>query len=59
MADGLPLPLPSESYSIGPYSNGKDGTFSLAVARRERDKAKVLLKGGEDPSTEKQLDKLM
>ena len=24
--------------SIGPYGNGKDGTFSLADARRERDK---------------------
>jgi hypothetical protein len=37
--------------------NGKDGTFSLADARRERDKAKDLLKEGKDPSTEKQLDK--
>jgi hypothetical protein len=28
-------------------------TFSLADARRERDKAKDLLKEGKDPSTEK------
>jgi hypothetical protein len=28
-----------KTYSIGPYGNGKDGTFSLADARRERDKA--------------------
>src|SRR5450755_327544 len=34
-----------------------NGTFSLADARRERDKAKDLLKEGKDPSTEKQLDK--
>jgi hypothetical protein len=27
-----------KTYSIGPYGNGKDGTFSLADARRERDK---------------------
>ena len=46
-----------KTYSIGPYGNGKDGTFSLADARRERDKAKHLLKEGKDPSTEKQLDK--
>jgi hypothetical protein len=46
-----------KTYSIGPYGNGKDGTFSLADARRERDKAKDLLKEGRDPSTEKQLDK--
>ncbi|MGY4503231.1 hypothetical protein ACVWYH_007188 [Bradyrhizobium sp. GM24.11] len=46
-----------KTYSIGPYGNGKDGTFSLADARRERDKAKDLLKVGKDPSTEKQLDK--
>ena len=46
-----------KTYSIGPYGNGKDGTFSLADARRERDKAKDLLKDGKDPSTEKQLDK--
>ena len=46
-----------KTYSIGPYGNGKDGTFSLADARRERDKAKDLLKEGKDPSTEKQLDK--
>jgi len=26
-----------KTYSIGPYGNGKDGTFSLADARRERD----------------------
>jgi integrase len=44
-------------YSIGPYGNGKDGTFSLADARRERDKAKVVLKDGKDPSTEKLLEK--
>lgn len=31
--------------------------FSLADARRERDKAKDLLKEGKDPSTEKQLNK--
>ncbi|HVR57287.1 MAG TPA: integrase arm-type DNA-binding domain-containing protein [Pseudolabrys sp.] len=43
-----------KTYSIGPYGNGKDGTFSLADARRERDKAKDLLKDGKDPSTEKQ-----
>ena len=43
-----------KTYSIGTYGNGKDGTFSLADARCERDKAKDLLK---DPSTEKQLDK--
>jgi hypothetical protein len=42
---------------ISAYGNGKDGTFSLADARRERDKAKDLLKEGKDPSTEKQLDK--
>ena len=46
-----------KTYSIGSYGNGKDGTFSLADARRERDKAKDLLKDGKDPSTEKQLDK--
>ena len=46
-----------KTYSIGPYGNGKDGTFSLADARRERDKAKDLLKEGKDPSTEKQLVK--
>jgi Arm DNA-binding domain len=46
-----------KTYSIGPCGNGKDGTFSLAEARRERDKAKDLLKEGKDPSTEKQLDK--
>src|SRR5262245_1084668 len=46
-----------KTYSIGPYGNGKDGTFSLPDARRERDKAKDLLKEGKDPSTEKQLDK--
>lgn len=46
-----------KTYSIGPYGNGKDGTFSLADARRERNKAKDLLKDGKDPSTEKQLDK--
>ena len=46
-----------KTYSIGPYGNGRDGTFSLADARRERDKAKDLLKEGKDPSTEKQLDK--
>ena len=45
-----------KTYSIGPYGNGKDGTFSLADARRERDKAKDLLKEGKDPSTEKQLE---
>jgi hypothetical protein len=46
-----------KTYSIGSYGNGKDGTFSLADARRERDKAKDLLKEGKDPSTQKQLDK--
>ena len=46
-----------KTYSIGPYGNGKDGTFSLADARRERDKAKELLKDGKDPSSEKQLVK--
>jgi Arm DNA-binding domain len=46
-----------KTYSIGPYGNGKDGTFSLADARRERDKAKNLLKEGKDPSIEKQFDK--
>ena len=46
-----------KTYSIGPYGNGRDGTFSLADARRERDKAKDLLKEGKDPSIEKQLDK--
>jgi ABC-type branched-subunit amino acid transport system ATPase component len=46
-----------KTYSIGPYGNGKDGTFSLADARRERDKAKVLLKEGKDLSFEKQFDK--
>lgn len=46
-----------KTYSIGPYGNGRDGTFSLADARRERDKAKELLKDGKDLSTEKQLDK--
>jgi hypothetical protein len=35
-----------KTYSIGPYRNGKDGTFSLADARRERDKATNLLKEG-------------
>jgi len=57
LADGLPPPRPSENYPIGPYGNGRDGTLSLADARRERDKAKDLLKKGKDPSTEKQLDK--
>jgi hypothetical protein len=57
LADGIPLPQPSETYFIGPYGNGKDGLFSLADARRERDKAKDLLKEDKDPSTEKQLDK--
>jgi hypothetical protein len=46
-----------KTYSIGSYSGDKDGTFSLADGRRERDKAKDLLKDGKDPSTEKQLDK--
>jgi Arm DNA-binding domain len=46
-----------KTYSIGPYGNGKDGTFSLAEARHERDKAKDLIKEGKDPSIEKQLDK--
>ncbi|WP_407158325.1 tyrosine-type recombinase/integrase [Bradyrhizobium sp. STM 3557] len=46
-----------KTYSIGPYGNSKDGTFSLADARRERDEAKDLLKEGKDPSAEKQLDK--
>ena len=46
-----------KTYSIGPYGNGRDGTFSLADARRERDKAKDLLKEGKAPSIEKQLDK--
>jgi hypothetical protein len=27
-----------KTHSIGPYGNGKDGTFSLADARRVRDK---------------------
>jgi hypothetical protein len=39
------------------YGNGKDGTYSLADARRERDKSEDLLKDGKDPSTEKQLDR--
>jgi hypothetical protein len=52
LADGLPLHGRQKTYSIGPYGNGK-GTFSLADARRERDKAKDLLKEGKDPSTEK------
>ena len=38
-----------KTYSIGPYGNGKDGTFSFADARRERDKAKDLLKDGKNP----------
>jgi hypothetical protein len=38
---------------VSAYGNGKDGTFSLADARRERDKAKDLLKEGKDSSTEK------
>jgi hypothetical protein len=46
-----------KTYTIGPYGNGKDGTFSLADARRERDKAKDLLKDGKDPRAEKQFDK--
>src|SRR5258708_27119713 len=54
---GYRSPTRQKTYSIGPYGNGKDGTFSLADARRERDKAKDLLKEGKDPSTEKQLDK--
>ena len=41
-----------KTYSIGPYGNGKDGTFSLADARRERDKAKDLLKEGKDEHRE-------
>ncbi|WP_407158220.1 phage integrase central domain-containing protein [Bradyrhizobium sp. STM 3557] len=57
LADGLPLPWPAENLLHRPYGNGKDGTFSLADARRERDKAKDLLKDGKDPSIEKQLDK--
>ncbi|MDH2357049.1 hypothetical protein QCM80_41655 [Bradyrhizobium sp. SSUT112] len=57
LADGLPLPQPSEDLLHRPYGSGKDGTFSLADARRERDKAKDLLKDGKDSSTEKQLDK--
>ncbi len=56
LADGLPLPQSSENL-LHLYGNGKDRTFSLADARRERDKAKELLKDGKDPSTEKQLDK--
>jgi hypothetical protein len=47
-----------KTYSIGPCGNGKDGTFSLADARRERDKAKDLLKEGKDPSTEKPTPKI-
>ncbi|WP_078864168.1 integrase arm-type DNA-binding domain-containing protein [Streptomyces sp. AcH 505] len=46
-----------KTYSIGRYGNGRGGTLSLADARRERDKAKELLKEGKDLSTEKQLDK--
>jgi hypothetical protein len=38
-----------KTYSIGPSGNGKDGTFLLADARRERDKAKDLLKEGKPP----------
>src|SRR5215471_6141353 len=46
-----------KTYSIGPYGNGKDGTFSLADARRDRDKAKDLLNVSKAPTTEKQLVK--
>ncbi|WP_426436004.1 Arm DNA-binding domain-containing protein [Bradyrhizobium genosp. P] len=46
-----------KTYSIGPYGDGSDGTFSLADARRKRDKAKDQLKEGKDPSIEKQLAK--
>ncbi|WP_347339589.1 integrase arm-type DNA-binding domain-containing protein [Bradyrhizobium ivorense] len=53
LADGLPLPWPSENLLLGPYGNGRDGTFSLADARRERDKAKDQLKEGKDPTTER------
>jgi hypothetical protein len=37
---------------VSAYGNSKDRTFSLADARRERDKAKDLLKEGKDSSTE-------
>jgi hypothetical protein len=57
LADRLRFHSRLKTCSIGPYGNGKDGTFSLADARRERDKAKDMLKEGKDPSTEKQLDK--
>jgi hypothetical protein len=57
LADGLPLPEPSENLLHRPYGNGSDGTFSLADARRKRDKAKDQLKEGKDPSTEKHLNK--
>lgn len=57
LADGLPFPRPPENLLHRPYGNGRDGTFSLADARRERNKAKDLLKEGKDPSIEKQLDK--
>jgi hypothetical protein len=43
---------------VSVYGNGKDGTFSLADARCERE-AKDLLKEGKHSSTEKQLDKHM
>src|SRR3954453_4370397 len=51
------FPGRQKTYAIGPYGNAKGGTCSLAGARRERDKAKDLLKDGKDPSIEKQLDK--
>ncbi|KRR13655.1 hypothetical protein CQ12_40570 [Bradyrhizobium jicamae] len=48
-----------KTYSIGPYGNGNDGTFSVATARQKRDAAKVLLAQDPpvDPSIEKQFRK--
>ncbi|WP_347337406.1 Arm DNA-binding domain-containing protein, partial [Bradyrhizobium jicamae] len=45
-----------KTYSIGPYGNGNDGTFTLATARQKRDVAKALLAQDPpvDPSIEKQ-----
>jgi hypothetical protein len=38
-----------KTYSIGPYGNGKDGTFSLSDARRERDKGQGPAQGRQRP----------
>jgi len=48
-----------KTFSIGPYGNGNDSTFSLATARQKRDAAKALLVQNPpvDPSIEKKFER--